>query len=394
MSNAVYGFCKAGCRHRVPTYDDFLNSASIVKMYATDGAFLLEVGKKYKIAKTVEKATEWGFTVSVKYSETDILGTEYHDFGIALPACSQYDEYLTFRLLDVVLKLSEGIEYNIVVVAEVDGEITEYETGNVTTASSTEWAAVSATVSGATECYLVNEDASIVLEGGGGGTVEVDTTLTVSGQAADAKTVGDRLAAIEAELNYEAIKFTAFVMTPSTTTYELGQSVANVALSWALSKTPVSLTVNGTAIDASATSYTDTNTYTASKSWTVKATEADEKAATATRTASINFYNGVYYGVSSNGSIDTEDSAEILAFTKNLRSGKLTSFSVNAGDGEYIYYCLPKRMGTCSFKVGGFDGGFTLQSEGSFTNASGYTETYYIYRSDNAALGSTSVTVS
>ena len=31
--------------------------------------------------------------------------------------------------------------------------------------------------------------------------------------------------------------------------------------------------------------------------------------------------------------------------------------------------------------------------EGSFENASGYSEIYYIYRSDNASLGSTSVSV-
>jgi hypothetical protein len=51
-------------------------------------------------------------------------------------------------------------------------------------------------------------------------------------------------------------------------------------------------------------------------------------------------------------------------------------------------------MGTRSFKVGGFDGGFTLYDTISFTNASGYTEEYYVYRSDNAGLGQTSVTVS
>ena len=38
-------------------------------------------------------------------------------------------------------------------------------------------------------------------EGGGGGSVSVDTTLTVSGQAADSKTVGDRFADLESQIS-------------------------------------------------------------------------------------------------------------------------------------------------------------------------------------------------
>ena len=190
------------------------------------------------------------------------------------------------------------------------------------------------------------------------------------------------------DLNYKAITASLSV---DTTVKELGGSVTGAKLSWSVSKATRSITLDGVAVDGK-TSYTDPNTYTANKTWTLKATEADEKGATATATAKLNFYNGVYYGAAAEPA--TYDSAFILSLTKTLRSGKLTSFSANAGAGQYIYYCLPKRMGACSFKVGGFDGGFTLVKELSFTNASGYTETYYIYRSDNAALGSTAVTVS
>lgn len=238
--------------------------------------------------------------------------------------------------------------------------------------------------------------------GGSGGSVDIDSTLTQSGKAADAKVTGDRLKAVEnviADMNYKPITAS---MSVSPNISEIGSSVSRTVLSWSVSKSTKSIILTlptGSSVSVNGnTSYTDTNTYITNKTWTLKATEENGKSdgtfATATVTASLSFLNGVYYGVSSNGSIDNEDSAEIFAFTKNLRSSKLTSFSVNAGDGEYIYYCLPSRMGTCSFKVGGFDGGFTLQSEGSFTNASGYTETYYIYRSDNASLGATSVTVS
>ena len=90
----------------------------------------------------------------------------------------------------------------------------------------------------------------------------------------------------------------------------------------------------------------------------------------------------------------TLDSTFIRALSRKLIGSKLASFTANATAGKYIWYCLPKRYGTCTFSVGGFTGGFTLVDTVSFTNASGYTEDYYIYKSDNAGLGSTTVTVS
>jgi hypothetical protein len=50
-------------------------------------------------------------------------------------------------------------------------------------------------------------------------------------------------------------------------------------------------------------------------------------------------------------------------------------------------------MGACSFKVGGFDGGFDLVATLAYTNEYGHIEQYYIYRSANAGLGETSVEV-
>jgi hypothetical protein len=54
---------------------------------------------------------------------------------------------------------------------------------------------------------------------------------------------------------------------------------------------------------------------------------------------------------------------------------------------------VPSRFGTCAFTVGGFTGGFQMIATIAFTNASGYTENYDIYRSDYAKLGNTTVTV-
>lgn len=200
----------------------------------------------------------------------------------------------------------------------------------------------------------------------------------------------NRLTALEqaiADLTYTAIAITSFSANPSTA--EMGSTVSSLTLSWGVNKTPSALTLDGSALTASTKTVNVTGAFTANKTWTLKAT--DERGATSTRTATLSFLNGVYYGVATEPS--AYNSAFVLGLTKSLRSGKLTSFSANAGSGQYIYYCLPTRMGTCSFKVGGFDGGFSLIDTIEFTNASGYSENYYIYRSDNVSLGQTSVSV-
>lgn len=220
---------------------------------------------------------------------------------------------------------------------------------------------------------------------------KVDKTFSIDGQAADAKMTGERLLAVEskiADLLYEPIAFEFFYNNIGTK--EIGSYVETVHLEWMLNKTPTTLTLDGETIQTNILSYALTGlNLTKTTTFTLKAT--DERGATATKTTSITFLNGVYYGVSEVP--ETLDSAFVLKLSKTLRSNKLPSFSVNAGAGQYIYYCQPKRYGTCSFTVGGFTGGFTLVDTISFTNASGYAEDYYVYRSDNAALGNTAVTV-
>lgn len=191
-----------------------------------------------------------------------------------------------------------------------------------------------------------------------------------------------------ADILYEPMAINSFKATPSTA--EIGSTVNTITLDWTLNKIPIVLTVDGEAVDVESEGMGLANVgITANKTWTLAAT--DERGATASKTASLTFLNGVYYGVADVSK--TIDSAFILGLTKELRSSKKPSISVNAGAGQYIYYCVPTRFGTCSFTVGGFSGGFSLVATIEFTNASGYAENYYVYRSDNAGLGSTAVTI-
>lgn len=194
------------------------------------------------------------------------------------------------------------------------------------------------------------------------------------------------------DMNYKAITISGF--TNNVNTVEIGSTVTDVTLSWRFSKTPKTVTLDGEvqAPDSTGAKLTGLS-ITSAKSWTLKAT--DERGATATKTTGVSFYNGIYYGVGA--APEAYDSAFIRGLSKpNLRNSKLPSFTVNAGEGEYIFYCLPKRLGTCSFTVGGFTGGFELVATVEFTNASGYTDEqgYYVYKSVNAGLGATSVSVS
>ncbi len=221
--------------------------------------------------------------------------------------------------------------------------------------------------------------------------VDCDTTLTQSGKAADAKAVGDELTEVKkalADLSYEEIQITTF--TNNVGTAEIGSAVTAVTLSWATNKTPSSLTLDGTSIDTSLTSQTLTGqSITADKTFTLSAT--DEREAIMSKTTSITFLNGVYWGAST--AVSTFDSAFILGLTKGLQSSRAKTFTVNAGADQYIYYACPYHYGTASFNAGGFDGGFSLAGTVSFTNASGYTENYDVYKSDNANLGNTTVKV-
>lgn len=239
-------------------------------------------------------------------------------------------------------------------------------------------------------------------EGGSGGDISGDVEgrlSTIEGDISTLKGDFQLIRDLIAAMNYKNISITSFSAT--TSVYEKGDSVSSVTLTWGTNKTPKKLTLDGNEIDKTATSRTINGTFdmnSTKKSWTLVAT--GDKDETDDATASINFYNGVYYGTAKEPTV--YDSAFILGkrddgtsvFEKKLRSDKLPSFKVDAKEEEYIYYILPESMGDCSFKVGQWDDGFTLVDTISFTNSTKkHTENYRIYRSDEHGLGNTTVTV-
>lgn len=190
-------------------------------------------------------------------------------------------------------------------------------------------------------------------------------------------TMTDVLSRLDA-LEYVAVKINTFTANP--TLCEMGSS-NTINLAWTLSK-PSNVTIDGTAV--SGTSYSATGV-SSNHTFTLAATDGQTSDS---KSVSVSFANQIYYGAAENTSSVTSLSNKVLSNTKGR------TITVNAGSGKYIIYALPKRLGTVTFKVNGFDGGFSSPEEKNLTNASGYTEAYYVYKSTNANLGNTTVVVS
>lgn len=165
-------------------------------------------------------------------------------------------------------------------------------------------------------------------------------------------------------------------------------STVSPKLTWNYTHSTVkSQTINNEAIENTLRTKTFTGV-TTTTTYTLAATSnSDVKKS---KNVTITFANGVYYGKST---ASTYDSALINSLTKQLSNSKGRTITVNAGAGEYIFYCIPSRLGACSFNVGGFDGGFSKVATVNFTNSDNYAEKYDIYKSDNANLGNTNVTI-
>lgn len=194
-----------------------------------------------------------------------------------------------------------------------------------------------------------------------------------------------------ADMQYVPIEILSF--TNNVNIAELGSSVNEINLTWKLNKSPKSATLNN--VSVSEELETDQSVtirdaaLTTDSIFTLAVT--DEKNKTAQKKSSIAFYNGIYYG---SAIIPTKlDSAFIRALNKSLQKDRVKIFTINSGVDQYIWYALPTRYGEPVFNVGGFDGGFTKISEISFENASGYTEEYTVYRSDNSNLGMKTIKV-
>lgn len=197
------------------------------------------------------------------------------------------------------------------------------------------------------------------------------------------------------DLAYTAIAFVSASATNATN--EIGSTVTGTAITWSFNKEPKTQTIKfgseaAEVLDKTIRSKTySEKTITSNTSIVIMAT--DERDAQASRTLNITFQPRAYWGVAQNK--EFYDSADILALSESaLTNTRTRNINVNAGEGEHIIYTIPSSFGTPTFKINGFEGGFVKVGTINFTNASGYSQNYDVYKSVNPNLGSTQVVVS
>lgn len=197
------------------------------------------------------------------------------------------------------------------------------------------------------------------------------------------------------DLAYTAIAFVSASATNATN--EIGSTVTETVITWYFNKEPKTQTIKfgpevAEVLDKSIRSKTYSGK-TITSNTRIVITATDERDAQASRTLNITFQPRAYWGVAQNKEI--YDSADILALSESaLTSTRTRNINVNAGEGEHIIYAIPSNFGTPTFKINGFEGGFVKVGTINFTNASGYSQNYDVYKSVNPNLGSTQVVVS
>jgi len=200
-------------------------------------------------------------------------------------------------------------------------------------------------------------------------------TETVNGKADEQECVDIR-ARLDA-LEYKNIVINSFSAAPPVS--EIGSS-QTITLAWSLNKTATSQNINGAPVTGSSKQYTGVTTGT---TYTLNVSDGQTSAS---RSVSVSFANRIYYGAAA-------DLTDVTALTSVLSNDPERVITVDAGTGEYIIYAIPARLGDVTFFVSGFEGGFEDPVEQTLTNASGYQETYKVYRSTRAGLGETTVEI-
>lgn len=202
-------------------------------------------------------------------------------------------------------------------------------------------------------------------------------------------------------LTYVPIDLSSFNISPKY--FEQGYIVENdiLYLTWEVSKDVSSIELlgafateddEGTPVSISPDSeqplqLTDYNSFDTNRTFTltVKDNRGEDSLS-----VEIKFVPGLYYGTSANIEVNKD---LFINLTKILSETRQQEFTVTANEGQYIIFASPEDYGECTFKVGGFDGGFEKIATFEYTNQYNYITNYFVYKSSNPNLGTTTVQV-
>lgn len=220
-----------------------------------------------------------------------------------------------------------------------------------------------------------------------------DETLSLHNYAADAWAVGARIRDLESRISIvekPVVEISGLSITPNS--FEIGSTVTSVTLYWNYKNglSVVSQSINGTSIPLENRSYTFTG-QTISQTTEFVLTAVDIDGNEISNSVYIVSSPNIYYGAALIPV--TYNSAFVLSLSNQSYNGDDISVNINAATNNYSYICYPARFGNKGFYFNNIRGGFSLQDTISFTNSYGYTESYYIYRSDYPSLGAIKINI-
>lgn len=163
-------------------------------------------------------------------------------------------------------------------------------------------------------------------------------------------------------------------------TYEKG-STQTIKLSWTYDRDIETQSVNNESlsIDIRAKQYTGVTTDT---TYILKAIQGGQ---TYTKSVSAQFKVKKYYGVSANKTLTND---EILALSSTWAQRVQSTTVFDCTGGKYPFYILPTSMVSgIQFWIGGLRNTDWLEEVQDVTNASGYTESYTIFRLNSIQTG-------
>ena len=226
--------------------------------------------------------------------------------------------------------------------------------------------------------------------------------------------LADKIAALEQQLDEHVNPYVNIAISNQSHgkgTQEKGVVINQVTVTWLVNRDPQTLTISGPGITGEEALSVTARSRTVSGlnihadnsgsfKWTIKAT-GEKGESSAKTTGNFTFLNCVYYGAAAQP--PAVDSDFIKAFAQigtktSPTSTKARTITVNGG-GNHIWYCLPVSLGKCTFKSNGFPAGIELVNNGndgvvSFKNDLGYTENYYVYRSNQKITDTMTIEVS
>jgi hypothetical protein len=170
---------------------------------------------------------------------------------------------------------------------------------------------------------------------------------------------------------------------------EVGQSIFANSLSWVYNKTVASQSIDQGigVLPVDDRSVSIAGTWTTDQAYHLSASDGTNSASA---TTSLVFRQQRYWGPSSSPAIDD---AGVIAFSQEFATSLGQSRTI-AASAEYIYFAFPSSFGTPTFTVNGLlNTAWTLTAR-AFVNASGYSSSYDIWRSNNLLTGTYQIILS